>query len=179
MFDPLDYTFPVFWFGNSKWCTYCGDTAECKDHVIPVSCQNDKRTRHNTRASGDYGPWCWACSDCNRRFGGHFFNSFQERCQWISDRLSLKALPVEWHIWEANQLDYSLRSYVLFERMQRLWYRSRADYYQSRDFYLGLEKLLWELSRLDRRIIAHDWLRNFFSGICADTKETLYRNRLQ
>lgn len=172
----LKYILPVFSFGNPGSCTYCGDPADCRDHVIPVSAQNDKRDSRGNRVGSQYGPWCWSCSDCNRRLSSHRFTSFQQRCQWISDRLSIKALPVHWHLWELQKLDFGLRSYIVADRMRRLWFRSRSDYYQSREFYLGLEKLVFEIGRLDPQVHSHRFIKNFFSGIASDTKETLYKN---
>jgi hypothetical protein len=133
---------PYFKFGSSTTCTYCGEDAESIDHVFCVCSQTMKRKNSDKTA---YGPTTHACLDCNNKLGSRQFDSFLERCQFVSDRLAKKARPIMWTQGELNTLAYSLKDYVSREMKKRLYYRFRADWFQSRDFVLNLEVIRFEL----------------------------------
>jgi hypothetical protein len=133
---------PYFRFGSATACTYCGDTPEGMDHVICVAAQTISRKKSNRTL---YGPVAYSCSGCNSTIlNSRGFGSFMERCEYVSKRLSKKADPVYWSQRELGQLDYSLRTFIENENRRRLWYRYRSDWFQSRDFFMNIEPLLWQ-----------------------------------
>lgn len=166
MITPVDsLKLPVFSFGNAHVCAYCGDKeATDRDHVVAVSFQHvHKECRYECN-----GPWCWACRDCNRAIKNRYFDSFKDRCEWTHDRLAAKLQPIKWHKWELNELDKDFRGYIERDvhKRKRLW--DRADFYQSRDFYLNLESLIWEVSQLSGNGTGSKFLIGFFHSILYD-----------
>jgi hypothetical protein len=135
---------PYFKFGTSSACTYCGDTPDGLDHVICIASQTiNKKARNIT----GFGPVTYCCSSCNSIIlNGRRFGSFMERCEYVSRRLNKKADPVNWSKEQLMELDHGLRTYIERDIQRRLWYRFRSDWFQSRDFFLGLESLQWQKS---------------------------------
>lgn len=163
---------PSFHFGSPNFCTYCGDDANQRDHIIAVSYQTLAK-KH--RFSGT-GPWCWSCGTCNRWLSNRYFDGFKERCEFIHWRLETKAKPLEWTQAQLERIDYTVRSYVKADMEKRQWWRQRADFYQSRDFYLNLESLVWEVAQLHlENSIGNKFMAAYFSGILRDIAEILYR----
>lgn len=131
-----------FKFGSMATCCYCGDPATSLDHIIPVAIQTINRG--NRRLIKDHGPVVWSCADCNNHLSSRRFNSFTDRCRWASERLNSKAKPIIWSNDEISKLSGKILSFVKQETAKRKWLRNRADWYESRDFYLNIESLLWE-----------------------------------
>ena len=136
---------PTFTFGNCGICAYCGDVADSKDHVIPLSYQTDRPKLSRS----DSGPMTFACRPCNSFLSNRMFPDFRTRCEFVRDYLNRKSRPVLWSMRELGELDYGLRKLILKERNKRLWIRARADWYEGRDYLLNIEMLLWE-PRIDR-----------------------------
>lgn len=157
---------PSFGFGDERDCAYCGDPATQRDHVIAVSYQTIQKRR--AKMAVRFGPWCWACSDCNRHLSNRYFDSFKERCEWAHWRLAKKTKPIEWHQWELKNLDYTLRTYIRKQIAKRLWIQQRADWYETRDFYLNLENLIWKLQTMEDTGTGAKLLRSYFSSILTD-----------
>lgn len=132
---------PTFHFGCPKFCTYCGDPANGIDHIIPIVYQRVGKRMSADKNTG--GPITYACRSCNSIAGDKHFASFDERCRYITSRLNTSAAPVHWTLAELRRLDYTLRTFVIRERNRRLWMRARADWFESRDFLLNIENLLW------------------------------------
>jgi hypothetical protein len=63
--------------------------------------------------------------------------------------LSDKAKPILWTSEQLRELAYGLRTYVERDQARRLWFRHRADWFGSYEYYLNLESLLFEPA-LDR-----------------------------
>lgn len=140
-------TLPYFKFGTPTACTYCGDTPDGIDHVICIASQTNLR---KGKVATGFGPTTYSCAGCNTVIlGAKSFGSFFERCAYVSMRLNRKADPVYWSEQQLSELNYNLRTFIENENRRRLWYRFRADWFQGRDFYLGLESLRWQES-LDR-----------------------------
>ena len=135
---------PYFKFGTSTACTYCGDVPDGIDHVICIASQTNLRKHKIARG---FGPVTYSCAGCNSAIlGAKTFSSFMERCEYVSVRLNRKADPVNWTQAQLSELDHGLRTYVERDIKRRLWYRFRSDWFQSRDFFLGLEGLQWQSS---------------------------------
>lgn len=163
---------PSFSFGSPNCCAYCGNKADCRDHVIAVSYQSNSK-KH--RFSGN-GPWVWSCNDCNENLSNRYFDTFGDRCEWNQWRLTAKVKPVEWHTWELKPMDYNLRSHIRAEMEQRKQWQSRADFYGSREFYLNLESLIWEVAQL-RDSLGAKFLRAYFSDMLRAVADLYKPNR--
>lgn len=173
---------PVFKFGTPKYCTYCGDYANEQDHVIAVSYQHNNASVMGARTRTDRqgrssGPTCYCCTECNRHLSNRWFDTFKERCEWAKQRLENKVKPILWRNSELEELDYKLRHMVETAIKRRQWQRMRADYYQSRDFFLGLESLVWEVGKLSSETMGGRFMRSYFSSIIYDASQALYRPR--
>jgi hypothetical protein len=53
--------------------------------------------------------------------------------------------------------------------------RQRADWYESRDFYLNLEGLIWEVNQLGKSSTGHRFVRAYFSSMLYDIA-SIYRH---
>lgn len=164
---------PSFTFGDERDCTYCGDPATCRDHVIPVAYQTNDRKRKGEHSR--HGPMCWACSDCNSHLSSRYFDSFKERCVWAHWRIERRVNPIIWSEYELSNLDYTLRSLVRKKVAKQRWMRQRADWYESRDFYLNLEGLIWEVNQLGTSSTGHRFVRAYFSSMLYDIA-SIYRH---
>lgn len=162
-------TLPVFSFGDTFRCTYCGHPAKTRDHVIAVSYQRPSRRKANSTC----GPWCPCCNECNSHLYSHYFDTFEERCRFIQHRLELKAKPILWSIQETQHLDHNLRTYILNNRELRLSYRARADFFESRDFYIQIENLIHHCNNL-LETTAGQFLQSYFQSTINQIKQTLY-----
>jgi hypothetical protein len=95
---------------NSK-CTYCGASAECKEHVIPVAYLSIGRS---------YDPEkCWivpACNSCNNLAGVFVAFSISEKAKYITKKFKLKYKRIlnapEWTEDEMNEMDYNLKTMI-------------------------------------------------------------------
>lgn len=162
MFNGTDQQhYPVFCF-TGRVCVYCGDVGETHDHIIAVAEQHSVRRRHIKRLNETSGPWAWSCSDCNNHLSSRFFTTFQERHEFANIRLCTKAKPIEWHEWELSDMDYCLRDHIVNSTAKRKWMQFRADWQDSRDFYLNLEPLLWHYLNLQPDLPRHDYLLRYF-----------------
>lgn len=159
---------PYFRFGNDSVCTYCGDPATERDHVIPVIFQHN----HDQQRGTINGPITYACHRCNCSLGSHWFDTFSERCRWLSDRIVDGGVTVTWHGWEMAWLDHTLRSYVKKRRNYRKWQAERADWYESRDYWLNIENLQWELQI---HSASNPFLKNYFALTLRNLKQRLYK----
>jgi hypothetical protein len=133
---------PYFVIGNSLSCVYCGSDAETKDHVIPVAQQTVNPNPKGRLTS--FGPVAYCCSRCNTKLSDRYFETFDQRCQWISQVWNVRAKPVFWSNAQIEKLDHKLKMFIRQERDKRLGFRLRSDWYGSRDYLLSLEPLLWQ-----------------------------------
>lgn len=162
---------PKFKFGNPNCCAYCGDPPSGRDHVIPVSFQHLRKDQRNATN----GPTTWACQPCNSKLGANWFDDFDDRCRWIRDRIDSAVKPVVWHDYELAKLDYGLRIYIKSESARRLWQRSRADWYESRDYWLNIENLQWQLAEFNPSNPGFLFLESYFRRTIQFLKEQLYK----
>ena len=132
---------PYFKFGNPTTCTYCGDTANSIDHVIAVSYQTDNRSKSDKTK---YGPITPCCMNCNKKLFNKYFDTFDDRCNYISIYYRKQITDEIWKKGEISQLDYYLRENIKRYNAERLFYTNRADWFKSSDYIKGLQALLWE-----------------------------------
>jgi hypothetical protein len=131
---------PTFFFGHNSVCTYCGDTPSSIDHIIPFQFQTSEE-RKGDRAR--FGPITPACASCNTKIGSRYFDTFDDRCKWIASSIERQAKPIIWSNAELKTIGYTLRTKILADIAKRRWARVRADWYQSRDYFLTIEPLSW------------------------------------
>ncbi len=135
---------PHFKFGTPTACTYCGDVPDGIDHVICIASQTNLR---KGKMLTGFGPTTFTCHGCNTAIlGAKSFGSFMERCDYVSKKLNRKADPVNWSQAQLAELDYGLRTFIERDMRRRLWYRLRSDWFQGRDFFLGVSLLQFEPS---------------------------------
>ena len=78
--------------------------------------------------------------------------------EFLDDRTA----AIIWTKEETDQLDHKLRTFVKHRVQWSRWMRMRADWYESRDYLLCLEPLLWqpEIDRYNPK--ANPFLVSFF-----------------
>jgi hypothetical protein len=91
---------------ENRNCFYCGERGTARDHIHPVESRGGMR-----RFDGQ--ETVRVCQECNSWLGARFFESIQERCQFIAaklfDKYKLSTPAVEWRDWELNELGPSLQ----------------------------------------------------------------------
>lgn len=157
---------PYFKFGSPTTCTYCGEPATELDHLFAVSRQLWER-KHKGNRLKHYGPVTYCCCHCNDALSFKEFDTFLERCLFISKLYSKKGKVVVWSNKQIKELDYKLGTFIEHERNKRLWFRSRADWYESRNFLLGISQLIFEPSLDKTSPKFNEHLYNYFySAVC-------------
>ncbi len=97
-----------------EWpCYYCGDEAECIDHLIPFKVRQCGK-RNGTHLG--FGPRVRACKDCNSILGAVGIFTLDGRKEFIATKLKKKLKKLQsiphWSEEELAELGYSLRSHV-------------------------------------------------------------------
>ena len=59
-----------------KLCTYCGDLANTRDHIIPVSYTHGFRVFLGTK-------WVWCCRECNTLLGNKMFDGIAGKAEYL------------------------------------------------------------------------------------------------
>jgi hypothetical protein len=110
-------------------CTYCGLTADSRDHVVPYS-WNRVNTRKNGRQPLKGTVPC--CRACNSKLGNKLYHTIEERKAYIAETLATPS-EVSWDEDELEKLGPSLRSMVEHSLIQqeRLRYRRKYAYDQK------------------------------------------------
>ena len=111
-----------------------------------------------------FGPIAYCCLSCNSILSNKVFDNFQDRCAEVSNSLNEKTKAVIWSKEEMRKLDVSLKRFVEQDQAKRLWMRYRSDWYQSREYLLNIEPILWEgcFDRLDTQY--NEFLFNYFES---------------
>lgn len=161
---------PSFFFGGQTVCTYCGDYADTRDHIVPVDYSAVTRV-------GYHGPRTYACRSCNSALGSKYFETFWDRCVAASKTLDRRSAPVLWSQKQIKTLDYSLQRHVQYNRDHSLWLRSRADWFESRDFLLNIEQLPWQPCFDTFSPKYHEQLHSYFATTLLRIRE-LYHSKL-
>lgn len=90
----------------------------------------------------------------------------------MRDRIVSVRLEILWHAWEMVPLDHGLQSYIRRDQNYRKWQRTRADWYESRDYWLNIENLQWELDGCSAR---NPFINAYFGSTIRFLKEQLYK----
>ncbi len=140
-------SYPKFRFGSWNHCAYCGATPTGTDHAIPMAYISCADRRWNHSAADKIGPQTPACHFCNvKLLNKKGFDSFEERCRFVSDRLRRIAIrsSAVWSENEIQQLRDKLQSFVRFKRQEKSDFQERANWFYTLEYYRNLENLLYE-----------------------------------
>ncbi len=102
------YTRALFNTGDEQICSYCGDPASTKDHVLPL-------VWADTQLEGQHiiVP---ACVECNAMAGGKKFVDIYEKLCWLHKRIRTKYANIlstpDWDERELEEMEIVLRGYV-------------------------------------------------------------------
>ncbi len=145
--DDFQASYPKFKFGSWEHCAYCGAVPTSIDHAIPMAYISCADRRWNPSAAGKVGPQTPACHFCNvRLLNSKGFNSFEERCQFVSDRLRSLAIRSSsvWSEPEIERLQGKLQSFVRFKQHEKSDFKQRSAWFYGPEYYHNLENLLYE-----------------------------------
>lgn len=95
---------------KKKHCVYCGDWYQCRDHIIPISYnQNYRNYKHGDTVS--------CCSICNLLAGDSVHFSIISKAKYLYQKYSKKYKKVlkfpKWTNQELIELDYSLSNIII------------------------------------------------------------------
>lgn len=123
-------------------CTYCGECATTRDHVIPVSYNTvEKRL---SRFGTDLGGTVPCCHECNSLLGNRFYHTVKDRRDYIHKTLSMRYQKLlkgaVWSPKELAEVGPELRSNILAAERAREVVRDRLRFSSS----AGAEEALRE-----------------------------------
>lgn len=154
-FDPC--FIPDFTFGDWKYCFYCGEPPDCRDHVVPYSMYSAQPT-----AGSKPGTKVIACQDCNSRLCTKYFQCMADRVLCLQKSIQTKysaALQFpEWGQHELDQLGRVLRETVQKNLNLKKWITKRLNWQTTTE-----SLLLWDKARTEAKQLhpKNDWLQYF------------------
>ncbi len=100
-------------------CTYCGESAECMDHVVPVSYNLPGRKRVSYKKL-QIVP---SCNDCNLRLSNKAYHTVGKRADYLATKLAKKHKRLlgrlSWTVDELLDVDFRLRQYLLMGNVEK------------------------------------------------------------
>jgi len=116
---------------DSEICAYCGEDAECLDHVIPYSYTSAVSSKKR-KGGSDVGFKIPACSQCNSILSDKIFRNIVERKEYVHKRLR-KILHrynavVQWDESEMAEMGWALRQAVEAQQARCVIARDRLRY---------------------------------------------------
>lgn len=105
-------------------CTYCGEPADTRDHIIPWASQGSKKekTFENQELTS-------ACLECNVLLGDKLFVTIPQRAAYLLKKIPQRYKKVlrqpEWTLEELKELGPSLRQSIEKVEIERLRLRRR------------------------------------------------------
>ena len=116
-------------------CNYCGDPADTRDHLIPVSAQTYSRPNRTARHSRRFGETVWCCRECNSLLGSQVFPSVEARSKYVAKALARRYRALlrapKWAPEELDGLGPNLRGAVLAAEAQKRGVKARITYANS------------------------------------------------
>lgn len=110
-------------------CNYCGEPADTRDHIIPVSYQTNARPTKSARHNPRYGETVPCCRDCNVMLGTKLFPSMEDRCHYVAGALRRRYSKLinapAWTADELAELGPGLRASILADASRRNVVRRR------------------------------------------------------
>ncbi|MCD4760255.1 HNH endonuclease [archaeon] len=116
-----------------KKCFYCGEDANTKDHIIPVSYYYSGK-RQNRHFTSDYGKEniVDCCRECNCIAGNKVFDNVYKKKEYIQERLTRKYKKVInspfWSEEDINAMGKMLKREIKIQQMARSWALNRINY---------------------------------------------------
>jgi len=143
---PIVEGFPALKVGNWSNCAHCGEISQCRDDAWPVVWLTAMDRKTNRNLIFQFGPQVLSCSQCNSMLGSKAFDSFDERCRFVSNKLFTKAQrkSASWDQDEIDQLTDSLKLLVLQKQREKRTLQERSEWFQSDGYYSNLEQLIYE-----------------------------------
>jgi hypothetical protein len=136
--DPYFRLLP-FYFGDWATCTYCGSTAQCVEHIIPVCFfLAVPREAMNQGTVNSMGIRTSACNSCNNFAGGKVFNTFEEKCVFINWRIQIRLRRLKtanWTDMEIGGLKGKLKDFVRLKKIEKDNLENREKWYGSNSFF--------------------------------------------
>lgn len=155
---------PDYLFGLKGICTYCGDTAQTIDHVIPVSFFDGKIVR--SAALRGKGVRTYACSDCNCMLSNKYFESFRERCKYVNQGIERRFkrvlnMPV-WTDEEFKELGKNIRSRLAEKLNLKALVLERIRWQTTNEFddYCKEPR---EYFKANENVVNLEWMREYFA----------------
>lgn len=160
----IRHVIPDYLFGQRGICTYCGDTGNSIDHVIPVSYFDDNIKRSGKLNSK--GIRTHSCSDCNSILNDKYFESFYERCQYVNKRIQQRFKKIinlpPWSPEEFAKLGKNIKA-SLGEKLnlkgvvlERLRWQSTNEFYEywkeAQDYF-----------KTEAQIVSREWMLEYFA----------------
>lgn len=116
-----------------KKCVYCGDDADTKDHIIPITFYHTgNRKDTHTRHRGIRENLVDCCRQCNSIAGNTYFDNIDDKKEYIREKLikkykSLINIPY-WEEDEILELSHLLQVEVRIKQLARKWILNRINY---------------------------------------------------
>jgi len=115
-----------------KKCFYCGEDADTKDHIVPLSYQfsGNRNKVHFTRGQEDNLVDC--CRECNCIAGNKVFMDVYKKKDYIQEFLKQKYKKVInmpfWSEEQIKELGKGLKKEVKIQQLARKWALNRINY---------------------------------------------------
>jgi len=102
-------------------CSYCGDSANCFDHVVPLSYVfSGKRTNAKNRSETTVVP---CCNECNHLLGCSVFPSVSEKAGFLAERIAIRYKRIlnapYWSEEDYNELSGRLKQAIKAKQAKR------------------------------------------------------------
>lgn len=115
------------------FCNYCGEPADTRDHLIPVSASSFSSTGTiNNRHAKKYGETVWSCQECNSLLGSRLLPSVEARATVVAKALTRRySKLLQAPVWDADELAEigpSLRSSILADAERKRRIKVRIAY---------------------------------------------------
>lgn len=129
-------------------CIYCGESAECRDHVIPFCYNNSTGKRKEIDYhSENVVP---ACNECNGYLGSQFITNIAERALYLANRLKIKNKKLlktpDWSKEELEDLSANMRNTIQALQFKKGLLKDKISHMQNMSYNHTLApKDYWEI----------------------------------
>lgn len=156
---------PDYLFGCLGICTYCGERATSIDHVIPVSYFDNQIIR--TGSSRSKGVRTYSCSDCNCMLNNKYFNTFKDRCKYVSQRIGQRYravlnLPI-WSLEEFEELGKNIKARLGEKLNLKAVVLERLRWQTTQEFHEYCKEAHEYFENSQKQIPSKDWMREYFA----------------
>lgn len=131
------------------YCTYCGDVADCFDHVVPFSRSNFNRRKRIFKISKkEMRSLCVpSCTECNSLLGNKEFLTVGRRASYLHKKYKkryskLLSLP-DWDAEEIEELEYTMRDIILKDITAKREIKKRIYLCKERELEDPTIEMVW------------------------------------